>query len=138
MHFKRKENWKDILYHYINKNQDREYELGTHDCVLFASNVILAMTDIDIAKDYRGKYKTKTEYLKLFKNLDVRTLEEITNKELGWSLPISKAQIGDLVLYVDSENIQHLGINLGLCVVIPGVEGLHYIYTKRCKLVWSV
>ncbi len=138
MILQRKENWKDILYYYINENQNREYELGVHDCALFASDVILAMTGTDLAEDFRTGYKTKTGYLKIFKRLNVRNLEELANIKLGWSKSVSEAKAGDMVLYIDSDKIEHLGICIGLFVVIPGIEGLHYIYTSRCKLAWSV
>lgn len=44
------------LHHYLTDAANQPFVWGTHDCCLFAANAIQAMTGVDIADDFRGKY----------------------------------------------------------------------------------
>jgi hypothetical protein len=47
---------------------------GTHDCCTFGADCILAVTGVDVAADWRGKYDSERAGLKL---AGVRTLPEL-------------------------------------------------------------
>jgi len=42
---------------------------GTNDCALFAADAIQAFTDVDIAKDFRGKYSTEAGAFALIRSV---------------------------------------------------------------------
>lgn len=50
--------WKLRLIQYVGDSARTPFELGVHDCALFAAGAVLAMTGVDLASDWRGKYQT--------------------------------------------------------------------------------
>ncbi len=135
---KRKKDWKQLLDLYMNSCMKKAYKLGEHDCALFAANTILKITGYDSGVDFRGKYSTQLGYRRIFKTLEVNNLHDLADLKFGDCIPISKARPGDLVYYVDSIGIEHLGIALEEMVAITGKEGLHFIELEKCEFAWSV
>lgn len=52
--------WKARLISYLSDCAQTEFEPGRHDCALFAAGAVRAMTGVDLAAGWRGRYKTIT------------------------------------------------------------------------------
>lgn len=55
---KRREDWKARLIAYLAASHSTPFQEGIHDCALFAAGAVEAMTGVDYAAPYRGRYKT--------------------------------------------------------------------------------
>ena len=51
-------NWKLALIQYVGESARKPFAFGSHDCALFAAGAVLAMTGVDLAAKWRGKYTT--------------------------------------------------------------------------------
>jgi len=55
---KRRPDWKIRLSRYVTEAWHRPFEPGVHDCALFAAGAVEAMTGVDPADGWRGRYTT--------------------------------------------------------------------------------
>jgi hypothetical protein len=53
---KRADAWPELLDAFIESRKLHAFAWGEHDCCLFAADAVLAMTGVDLAADFRGKY----------------------------------------------------------------------------------
>ena len=133
------DNWLLILANELKK--PRTFTWGKEDCCLFSANIIKSITNIDIAKEYRGKYKTKLGAFRLIKKCGYKNLVECVDSEIkkhGFKqIHINMAQKGDVVTKkIDNDEI------VGIMLDDVGVF-LHkniYSYTKRkdLNLAWAI
>ena len=74
------------------------FELGRCDCSLWVADWVRKRVGVDLAADFRGKYRTRTEYLRLLipmgnlVRLTARRLETIGSE----IIPEAEAQPGDI------------------------------------------
>lgn len=136
---KRLDNWLIILANELNK--PRKFAWGIEDCCLFSANIIKSITNIDIAKKYRGKYKTKIGAFRLIKRFGYNNLIECIDTEIkkhGFErVNINMAQKGDVVTKkIDNDEI--VGIMLDDVGVF--LQNDKYVYTKRIELnlAWGI
>lgn len=54
----RQKGWQGRLVAYLDAAGRRPFAEGRHDCALFAAGAVQAMTGLDYAADYRGRYTT--------------------------------------------------------------------------------
>lgn len=54
----RRADWKLQLIQFMGDAARTPFQPGVHDCALFAAGAVLAMTDVDFAADFRGKYSS--------------------------------------------------------------------------------
>jgi hypothetical protein len=50
--------WKARLWQYLQTCAAAPLEPGSHDCALFVAGAVCAMTGVDLAAPYRGRYDT--------------------------------------------------------------------------------
>jgi hypothetical protein len=97
------EDWPTRLDRAIREAQDRPAEWGKHDCCLFACDCVQAMTGVDPARKFRGRYKTKRGAFGAVKRFAGGGIAEAAEKiagELGVpEVPPATAQRGDVVLF---------------------------------------
>lgn len=55
---KRHADWRVSLIQYVSEAAQKPFRAGTHDCAIFAADAVRAMTGVDLAADWRGKYTT--------------------------------------------------------------------------------
>jgi hypothetical protein len=55
---KRLPDWKDRFRRFLEANRARPFRWGAWDCCLFAVNGVRAITGVDLAAQYRGRYHT--------------------------------------------------------------------------------
>lgn len=59
--------WQHRLDSFLMGNSARKFRYGSFDCCLFVCDAVLAMTGVDMAEGFRGKYRTRTRALKVIK-----------------------------------------------------------------------
>ena len=59
--------WQERLTGYLCRCARTPYQIGDHDCALFAAGAVEAVTGIDPAADWRGQYATKTCGLRMLR-----------------------------------------------------------------------
>src|SRR5579875_1052465 len=68
MSLKRTQHWVTReLDAYLRDTASKPFAWGSNDCCLFAANAIEAMTGVDIADDFRGKYTDEASAFALIK-----------------------------------------------------------------------
>ncbi|MGA2501114.1 MAG: hypothetical protein ABSH20_25535 [Tepidisphaeraceae bacterium] len=113
--------WQQALYLFCEANAGRRFEWGSWDCCLFVADAIDAMAGVDIAAEFRGRYGTYREALKLTQRLcgnwPLEVVVEKVAAEHGMrEVPVALAQRGDMLL-VDNGRRPVLGI-----VALNGTE----------------
>ena len=52
------EGWQERLAAYLSGCAQRPFAYGEHDCALFSAGAVRAMTGLDLAEGWRGRYST--------------------------------------------------------------------------------
>jgi len=124
----------------INEARYKRYKLGEHDCALFAINTIKEIHGIDYGENIRGCYFSRFGYLRLWKSFGCRTMKEmvrvITKKR---TQGMRRVKRGDLVLFLDDEKNEHLGICVGDKVAIVTLsDKLTFVDILDCSCCWRM
>ncbi|WP_184259425.1 DUF6950 family protein [Granulicella mallensis] len=92
-----------LLPAFIAAHKNVSFKWGTSDCCLMAADAIQAMTGVDIASDFRGKYTDEASAFALIKSVangttvaDAAAYCAAKHGLTEWSKPLL-AQRGDLV-----------------------------------------
>src|ERR1700735_5391711 len=127
----RAEHWATRAYHdFLKARANEPFAWGAQDCALFAADGVLAITGVDIAADFRGKYDDEASAFAAIKTIaGGSTVEDAavycaTKHGLPeWSHPL-RAQRGDLVVLEDAGRIIAGLIHLnGRHIVAAGDNG---------------
>lgn len=108
------------------------FEWGEHDCALFASEHVKALTEVDIGSDYRGKYSNALGALKTLKENGYDNLLELCQDNF-LEIHLSQARSGDLAII--EEDGYALAVVLGetIGVLTPNGYGIIRRSDKRIK-----
>ncbi|NTG07160.1 DUF6950 family protein [Rhizobium rhizogenes] len=126
MTIERKYTWRSDLSAYIHSVAKASFEWGGHDCALFSAGAVEAMTGVDIAADYRGRYTTLAGGLRLLKRKRFDNHADLA-ASLFDEIPVAMASVGDIAaIKVDTGGIYALGVVQGprIYVVRPGEAGI--------------
>lgn len=125
---KKIEGWHYNLRKYIEASAAKPFKTGSHDCALFWAGGVEAMTGVDPAADYRGKYKT------------FRAGKELIGVDLGdyaarffEEVPPAFAQVGDLAMVKGA-----CGIVQGEHVYVLGKGGIMTVPLTRATRAFRV
>ncbi len=131
----RLDNWPAELNKIIEEHRNKPFFYGENDCCLFAAKVVLAITGIDYAEEFRGTYSSKLGALRI---IGRGGMEEFMTRILKTQpKPAYNAFRGDLLLYV-LEGEDHIAVCLGAKAALPVDEGLRFINTDDCVCCWNV
>lgn len=85
--------WRPRLQAWLTEVRDRPFAYGEHDCALFAAGAVAAMTGVDLAAEYRGRYGSLKEGFNLARGGHLALLRQHLE-------PIAPAlaQVGDIAL----------------------------------------
>ena len=121
----RTQDWPERLAQTVAWAQSIPYEIGRHDCLIFACKCIEAMTGVDFWPKFAG-YKTRREAVETLAKHG-STLEAAAASVIGTELlaPLS-ARRGDLVTFRDKYG-EHLGVCTGHHVAVLGHQGLIHV-----------
>ena len=107
----RLDDWERRLHEFLIANADRPFEWGQWDCILMACAGVAAMTTVDVAAPYRGKYSDAKGAALALREIGQGTLVKTVDHHFAPS-KLGKARRGDLV---------QVGTSIGLCM---GAHGL--------------
>lgn len=134
----RRHDWPERLHEVIAKAKKEAFAWGTHDCALFACNCAHAMTGIDYAANFRGKYKTRKGALTALVRIEgVKTLPELADKYLGERIALVNTQRGDVVL-LTADSVEALGVVVGKHAVFLAPDGIQTLLLEECICAWRV
>jgi hypothetical protein len=133
---KRYEDWPQRLVAAIEAARGRPFAWGAMDCCLFAADVVLAMTGVDYAAGFRGRYDSRAGAVAL---LGARGgLEAVATSALGEPLPTTlMAQRGDVVM-VRSPEGPALGVCEGVMAWFAGPDGVVPRPMREAVKAWRV
>ena len=133
------------LNQFLADNANAQFVWGTLDCSLFAADAIKAMTGVDIAADFRGKYNDKASAFALIHTLTGGTTVAdaaayCANKYglVEWKHPLC-AQRGDLVCVDNGGTIIAGIVDLsGKRVACLGESGILRVAISNILCAWHV
>lgn len=114
--------WRDRLVAYLHSARVRPFEFGQHDCSLFAADCVAAMTGVDMASDWRGRYATMRGGLRVLRKAGFDDHVALAAAHFPEVTPLL-AQPGDLAV-VPTDDGPALGVVQGEAVYVLGPRGL--------------
>lgn len=83
---------------WVRESMSMPFEWGKHDCALSAAKAVEVqlLDGTDFAAEFRGKYSTMVEGLKLLRKAGFKDHAELAASLLP-EIPVAEAQIGDIV-----------------------------------------
>lgn len=126
--------WETRLNEFITAHRSMPFSWGSHDCLLFATAAIEAITGKDPLRHMRGKYHTALQAARFARTFG--GLEWLMTINLK-SVPVSYARAGDIVL-TECMGIDSLGVCVGRMSAFPGTLGLVFLRTLDSRLAWRI
>jgi hypothetical protein len=129
--------WEQRLVELVEKRRFTPYEWGRHDCLLFAGEVVKAITGKDHARKHRGKYKSHASAYSYLKSIGHDSAESFLDGMFD-EKPVGFAQRGDIVMEADGIPMLCMGA-YALSVGQEGnTEGLVGVPRERWVKAWAV
>lgn len=130
---------------YLHAHEQDKFVWGENDCSLFAANCVQALTGVDIASDFRGRYTDQTSAFALIKEItggtSVADAAAYCAEKHGlteWKFPL-QAQRGDLVVVKNGENvIAGVVDSSGKFVAAMGDSTIVRIPLRQIQRAWKV
>lgn len=128
-------NWQILFEAFIGQRRALPFAWGTNDCVIFASDCVLALTGTDpVPEGLRGLHTAKRSYRAI---RGLGGLTGIATTALGEPMPAAFAQVGDVVLTKAGKR-DMLAICNGGTAIAPAAVGLAHIDMATASLCWRV
>lgn len=118
--------WRSRLSACVEGALHRPFEWGRQDCALFAADVVQAMTGVDPAREWRGRYSTRIGAARILRKIIGANGETgLAGKYFPEIAPVLAAD-GDVAV-VDQDGRRVLGVILGPMFGSPGPDGLAFV-----------
>ncbi|MEL7167357.1 MAG: hypothetical protein AAGL96_17975 [Pseudomonadota bacterium] len=114
--------WRLRLVSYLEDCARTAFAEGSHDCALFLAGGVEAMTGVDYAADFRGRYQTMKAGLKLLRRAGFKDHVALAFHHLH-KKPIAFANEGDGAV-VETDGTSALGIVQGARIYVLCESGL--------------
>lgn len=139
----RRLDWPERLAACVEAARNQPFVWGSHDCVLWACDVIREMIGSDPASSFRGTYDSAAGALRTVLEIgeDFRTAVETVCTAQGFKVTAPAfAQRGDLVLVPSGREgwPEALGICVGKDAMTAGETGLVKISMAQAIMAWRV
>lgn len=133
----RLQDWPERLAALVEARREAPFAWGSHDCVLFVADAILAVTGEDPAAAFRG-YASEEEAERILgaQGLEVTVAGALAEFGCG-DCPPALAQRGDVALALLG-NQPTMVVVLGEVLAGPGPRGLVFLPPARIQRAWSV
>ena len=123
---KRLDDWPTLLDAFFAERWERPFVWGENDCCLFAADAVLAMTGVDLARNFRGRYDDARGAIEAMHGMPVGEIADYLTRSYGCreEAPLF-AQRGDVAL-LGKRGREVLGVVCldGMEVLAPGVDCL--------------
>jgi hypothetical protein len=129
--------WQGRLSRYLGACAHRAFEPGQHDCALFAAGAVEAMTGVDPAERWRGRYTTLRGGARVLRRDGYADHIAATAALLRSRAAGERAKPGDLAV-VPSDDGPALGVVQGTQVYVLGPSGLHLVPISAADTVFEV
>ncbi|ABF42158.1 conserved hypothetical protein [Candidatus Koribacter versatilis Ellin345] len=141
---KRLQGWPEELARFLRERAAVPFAWGKNDCALFACDAVMAITGVDMAADFRGRYNTKAGATKAIRRFAGGGLDQLADKIAAQQalMEVTKlnAQRGDVVLFDTAIGGPTLGI-VGLhghMVHSVGPDGDVVLPLRCCRRAWRI
>lgn len=111
--------WRHRLAAWLAQTARAPFEPGRHDCALFASGAVLAMTGVDLAADWRGRYRTIRGGIRVLRKAGHADHIALAAAHFA---PTARPRPGDLAV-VPTPDGPALGVVQGTHVYVPAPVG---------------
>ena len=128
------EGWQIRLAAYLNDCSRRQLAYGQHDCALFAAGAVQAMTGIDLADGWRGRYSTLRGGLRVLRAQGYRDHIALAAAHLP---EIAAPRPGDLAA-IDTPDGPALGVVQGAMVYVLGDADLSLLPISAARRFFEV
>jgi hypothetical protein len=135
--------WATRYHHFLVSRARMKFAWGQHDCALFAADGVLALTGVDIAAEFRGKYPDETGALAAIKTIaggaTIADAAAWCAAKHGFAeLAHPKmAQRGDLVVFQGATGGNVAGlVHLSGQLVAAGEDGLYRFPISKVLRAW--
>ena len=140
----RRSDWQSVLDEFLRAHHNRRFEYGTWDCCLFVCDAIVAMTGVDLAASYRGKYSTRTGALHVISERTgtasiLAVAENSAAAHHMPEIPVLHAHRGDMVVVARGRDYS-LGLVAlnGRDVIVTSKRGLWRLPLSHAVRAWQV
>lgn len=113
--------WRARLTAYLAAGAREPFAYGRHDCALFAAGAVAAMTGIDLAAPFRGRYRSLRGGLRVMRAAGYADHVALAAAHLPACDP-ARALPGDLAVF-DTPDGRALGVVQGPGVYVLGPSG---------------
>jgi hypothetical protein len=117
MRLDRLPDWRARLGHHGRASARCPFAWGAHDCALFAAGAVQAITGLDIAAEWRGRYTTARGAMRVLRRDGGDGLVGLAQARFD-EIPVATAQVGDLAVLPSESDDRRAGFDHVLGVVI--------------------
>ena len=137
--------WEPRLVAYLASTAGQPFQPGALDCALFVAGALQAMTSVDHASPWRGRYKSLKAGRSALKKAGyadhvalVASLTDADGELLFKEFPPAFAHKGDIAVVAGSEGMDALGIVQGEGIYVLKPEGLAVVRRSEMKRAFRV
>lgn len=98
----RKDDWPEAMASVLEGHRLRGFVWGVSDCGMFASDVALAITGIDAAKAFRGRYTTERGAARALKRAGFVDVVDAFQATFPETIELPFARRGDIVVLLEN------------------------------------
>ena len=133
------DNWPKPYNQFFRERDGVPFAWGKHDCALFAADGVKAITGVDLAEEWRGKYRSLRGAMGVIER-NGGTLWGFADDRLE-RIPVALAQRGDVV-WLDQEGPFDGALGMvapgGVQAGFPGKVGIVLAPLTSCSMAWRV
>ncbi len=115
--------WRVRLYAALEGHRGHAFQWGSHDCALLAADAVLAMTGVDLAAPFRGRYATLIGARRAMHAAGYDDQVAIAAAQFREIHP-AYAQVGDLAVVPNDDGWEALGVVTGPVIQVFARDGL--------------
>lgn len=139
------DNWEIALETIVTGRMETPFEYGTHDCCLFAADCVLAISGVDIAEAYRGKYTDAVSAFALIQTVTGGTTVEDTMDHACKTHEFIRPL--DSILYAQRGDVVSMIVGDTITLGVVALDGSHAWFTgesltkyplSKCARAWNI
>jgi hypothetical protein len=133
----RRPDWQSRLVDYLGRASRMPFQPGRHDCALFAAGAVEAMTGVDLAAHWRGRYRTLRGGVRVLRRDGYADHVALAAAHFRARGAGEVAMPGDLAA-VPTQDGPALGVVQGQHVYVVGPDGLGMVPVVSALVVFEV